>query len=332
MRQTPDNKRHIPVLYFIFLACVLTAWLYYVLRLPSLQFIAERRKAMLTMLAGSFVAGSSPEGSAAISYPIFTLLLKIAPATARNFSFAIQSIGMTGATLMIIGLRVKVELNYIKFVTLGGVFGLVFGTYFIVPLISPVIAKLFFVSLWLSFGIILWWQNLHKERVVFNCIQNFNRNDVIRLIIFGMAGGVISSIFGTGINIFTYCLMTIYYKISEKVATPSSVIIITIETILGFSLHAALLKDFSDESFKLWISCIPVVIFFAPFGAFVVSKLPRLSIAKILYSILVIQFVGAMFVIKPNTGEIFLCVITIVSGLSLFYYLARLKRVENKSA
>jgi uncharacterized protein len=34
-------------------------------------------EAALTMLFGSFIAGSSPEGSASIAYPVFTLLLKI---------------------------------------------------------------------------------------------------------------------------------------------------------------------------------------------------------------------------------------------------------------
>lgn len=320
------TKQPVPILYFIFLVTVLTGWAIYVSGLPSLDFMQERWAAMLTMLFGSFIAGSSPEGSASIAYPVFTLLLKIQPSVARNFAFAIQSIGMTSASLLILGMRVKVEWNYIKFVTLGGIVGLIFGTYYVVPLISPIMAKLFFVSLWLSFGLVLWYENLKPERKVFESIQNFGTNDQMRLILFGLVGGIISSIFGTGINIFTYCLMTIYYKISEKVATPSSVIIMTIETILGFFLHAAVLQDFSEESFKLWLSCIPVVIFFAPLGAFVITKLPRLAIARLLYAILVVQFIGAMFVIRPNLSQILLCAVTIACGLGLFLYLAKLKR------
>ncbi|MEP6846303.1 MAG: sulfite exporter TauE/SafE family protein, partial [Panacibacter sp.] len=193
--------RRIPVLYLIFLVSVLTVWTWYVLSLPSLQFLTDRWGAMLTMMFGSFIGGSSPEGSAAISYPVFTLLLNIPPSVARNFSFAIQSIGMTSASLLILGLRVKVEWNYIRFVTFGGIFGLVFGTYFVVPYISAVMAKLFFVSLWLSFGIVLWRENRNGKRTVFETIQNFNKSDVIRLIAFGFVGGIISSMFGTGINI-----------------------------------------------------------------------------------------------------------------------------------
>lgn len=275
------------------------------------------------MVFGSFIAGSSPEGSAAIAYPVFTLLLDIKPDVARNFAFAIQSIGMTAASLLILGLKLKVDWNYIKFVTFGGVFGLIFGTYFIVPLISPSMAKLFFVSLWLSFGIVLWRENTKSSRIVFDYIENFTKSDAFKLIIFGIIGGVISSIFGTGINIFTFCLMTIYFRINEKIAVPSSIIIMSIETILGFFIHANIINDFQQEAFEMWIACIPFVIIFAPLGSFVMSKLPRKTIANFLNLILVIQFVGAIWVIKPNAYQIFICSLTLLSGLTLFYYISK---------
>jgi len=321
------SKLKIPVLYFIFLTTVLVCWLLYIRNINLFDLYSRRWPAALTMLFGSFIAGSSPEGSAAISYPIFTLLLNIPPAVARNFSFAIQSIGMAGATLLILGLRIKVEWNYIKYVTLGGVFGLVFGTYEIVPLVSPIMAKLFFVSLWLSFGIALWAQNRKPLRKIFEEINNFNSKDMIRLVLFGLIGGIISSLFGTGINIFTYCIMTIYYGVSEKVATPSSVIIMTIETILGFFLHAQLIKDFQPAAFEMWIACVPIVAFFAAFGAFVVSRLSRKRIAQFLYVILVVQFVGAMWVIRPGGMKLIMCVAVLAAGLAVFSYLAKARKV-----
>ncbi len=320
--------RRIPVLYLLFLCCVLMGWGWYVGRLPDWSHLTSRWPASLTMVIGSFIAGSSPEGSAAISYPVFTLLLNIPPAVARNFSFAIQSIGMTSASLLILGLRVKVDWNYICYVTIGGVFGLLLGTYYVVPLISPVVAKLFFVSLWLSFGITLWRENSRLERNVCESIDPFRSGDKARLLLFGLIGGVISSIFGTGINIFTFCLVTIYYRLSEKVATPSSVIIMTIETLLGFFLHAQVLRDFSQESFQLWLACIPVVVFFAPLGAFMITKLPRHAIARLLYGILFVQFIGAIVVIRPSLPQVLLCLATLGGGLGLFSLLARSRRVK----
>lgn len=320
------SGKKIPKLYFSFLIIILICWTSYMFSTQSFGLYLKHYFAVLTMVFGSFIAGSSPEGSAAIAYPVFTLLLKISPAIARNFAFAIQSIGMTSASLLIIGLAIKVEWNYIRYVTIGGIFGLVFGTYYIVPLISPPLAKLFFVSLWLSFGLVLWFENRKPKREVFDSIQHFAQSDMVRLLFFGLIGGMISSIFGTGINIFTFCLMTIYYRINEKVAVPSSVIIMTIETLLGFFLHAGIIGDFQRQSFEMWLVCVPVVAVFAPLGAFVISKVPRKGVAAFLYLILVVQFFGAMLVIKPNLIQLSMCLGVLVMGLSTFFYLSRMQR------
>jgi uncharacterized protein len=318
MQSNNKPKTRIPWIYLIFLSIVMFGWFWYMFQNDSFEIYTRQWATVLTMIFGSFIAGASPEGSAAVAYPIFTLILKIAPPIARNFAFAIQSIGMTSASLLIIGMRLKVDWNYIIFVTIGGIFGLFLGTYYVVPYISPVQAKLFFVSLYLSFGIALWLQNRRPQREVFDRIENFKNSDKGRLIIFGLVGGIISSIFGTGINIFTFCLMTIYYRVSEKVATPSSVIIMTIETILGLFIHTQLINDFQPEAFEIWLACVPFVAIFAPLGAFVISKMPRKGIATLLYCILIIQFFGAMLVS--------LCMVVLATGIGLFGYLARVRK------
>jgi uncharacterized membrane protein YfcA len=322
------KKKKLPWLYISFLIIVLSCWAYYMFSTNSFYLYWRHIYVLVTMIFGSFIAGSSPEGSAAVAYPVFTLLLKIAPPVARNFAFAIQSIGMTCASLLILNLKIKVEWNYIKYVTFGGIFGLVFGTYYIVPLISPPLAKLFFVSLWLSFGLVLWYNNRKPDREVFDSISHFMKQDMVRLILLGLIGGMISSIFGTGINIFSFCFMTIYYRINEKVAVPSSVIIMTIETLLGFFLHAGIVKDFQPQAFQMWLVCVPFVAFFAPLGAFVVNKVPRKVVATFLYIILIIQFFGAMWVIKPDAVELAMCIAVLLSGLTLFAVLSGKKRMH----
>ena len=326
MQSNNNQQTRIPWIYLIFLSVVMFGWFWYMFKQDSFEIYTRQWATVITMIFGSFIAGASPEGSAAVAYPIFTLILKIAPPVARNFAFAIQSIGMTSASLLIIGMRLKVDWNYIIFVTIGGIFGLFLGTYYVVPHVSPVQAKLFFVSLYLSFGIALWLQNRRPQREVFEKIENFQNSDKGRLIIFGLIGGIISSIFGTGINIFTFCLMTIYYRVSEKVATPSSVIIMTIETILGLFIHTKLVNDFQPEAFEIWLACVPFVAVFAPLGAFVISKMPRKGIATLLYLILIIQFFGAMIVIKPSLIQFSLCMLELASGIGLFSYLAKVRK------
>jgi uncharacterized protein len=320
-----NSPKKLPWVYISLLILIVGCWAIYMFSTNSFYLYGKHYYALITMIFGSFIAGSSPEGSAAIAYPVFTLFLKIGPPIARNFAFAIQSIGMTSASVLILNSKIKVEWNYIKYVTLGGVFGLILGTVYVVPLISPPVAKLFFVSLWLSFGIVLWNENRKEKREFFDVIRNFGKSDMGRLMILGFIGGIISSIFGTGINIFSFCFMTIYYRINEKVAIPSSVIIMTIETLLGFFIHAGIVKDFQRQAFEMWLICIPFVAVFAPLGAYVVSKVPRKVAANFLCTMLIIQFVSAMWVLKPQGWHLAMCLIVLAAGLIVFVTVSKRK-------
>ena len=290
------------------------------------SILSENLYVMITMVFGSFVAGSSPEGSASIAYPMFTLYLGVAPDVARNFAFAIQSVGMTAASIYILNKKIALDWNYIIYVSFGGLFGLLFGTYNLVPYIQPMLAKLIFVSLWLAFGIVLYLENRKQTRIIYDKIILFSHSDRINLILFGFIGGGISSLFGTGINIFTFCFLVIYYKVNEKVATPSSIIIMTIETIAGFALHGLVIKDISKESYDMWLSCIPIVIFFAPLGAYVVNKISRITFTNFLYFIFLVQYLGAMFVIRPDLTKSVISIGIVLFGFFFFRYIGSIHR------
>ncbi len=292
----------------------------------------ENVAVMITMIFGSFIAGSSPEGSASVAYPIFTLYLGILPDVARNFAFAIQSIGMTAASIYIINKRIPLDWNYIIYVTLGGLFGLILGSFYLIPYILPIYAKLIFVSLWLAFGIILFLENKKDKRIIFEKIVNFRNMDILNLLAFGFIGGGISALFGTGINIFTFCFLVIYYKVNEKVATPSSIIIMTVETIVGFALHAFIMKDIVPQTYDMWLSCIPIVIFFAPLGVYLVHKISRNTFTTFLYFIFLIQYIGAMIVIKPDFQKSAISIAIIITGLVFFKYISSLKRYEKPTS
>lgn len=305
---------------------VLAIWFWFIIENDKFYILRENLAVMITMIFGAFIAGSSPEGSASVAYPIFTLYLGIIPDVARNFAFAIQSIGMTAASIYILNKKIPLDWNYIIYVTLGGLLGLVLGTYYLVPLVLPVYAKLIFVSLWLAFGIVLFLENRKSQRVIFEKIIDFRNMDIINLSVFGFIGGGISSLFGTGINIFTFCFLVIYYKVNEKVATPSSIIIMTVETIAGFALHAFILKDIVTQTYDMWLSCIPIVIFFAPLGAYLVHKISRHTFTTFLYVIFFVQYIGAMIVIKPDVTKSILSLGIIIFGLIFFRYVSSLTR------
>jgi uncharacterized protein len=312
-----------PKWYALFVTLVVLVWIAFMANYDLWYVLQEQLHVIVTMIFGAFVAGSSPEGSASIAYPIFTLYLDISPSVARNFAFAIQSLGMTSASIFILNKHIKVDWLYIKYVSAAGIIGLIIGTYTVAPYVVPLHAKLIFVSLWLGFGIVLYNRNRRSHIDLRNSVAIEGYRDIIILLLLGLVGGLISSIFGTGINIFSFCFVVIYYHLNEKIATPSSVIIMTIETIIGFGLHALILKDITQQSYEMWWSCIPFVIFFAPLGAWVVHKVSRHSFNHFLYVIFAMQYLGAMYVIRPDFWTFTLSFAIILTSIIFFKWVQK---------
>lgn len=125
----------------------------------------------VTMAFGSFIAGSTSEGGGAIAFPVMTLLFEIELAVARDFALMIQSVGMGAATLTIVLRGSTVERLAILFASIGGAIGVIIGIEQVALLLAAAPTKMFFVALWLSFGVVLLWMNRWKGRVSFECIE-----------------------------------------------------------------------------------------------------------------------------------------------------------------
>jgi uncharacterized membrane protein YfcA len=272
----------------------------------------------LTMAAGSFVAGASSEGGGAVAFPVMTLLFHIPPETARNFSLAIQSVGMSAAAYVIIRRRVPVEWRYLGWAAIGGAFGMVLGTLYVVPHVSPAYAKMLFVSFWLSFACVLFFVNEFRWRAVRSELSELTPFDRALLVVVGMLGGVLSAIVGSGIDILTFSFVTLRYRLSEKVATPTSVILMASNSLVGLGLHGLILRDFGAAETAYWIACIPVVVIGAPLGAQVIASWSRRLIARFLCAVIVVQFLGACWVIKPSGSLAWFALGVFVGGIALY--------------
>ena len=277
----------------------------------------------LTMVAGSFVAGVSSEGGGAVAYPAMTLVFQIDPAVARNFSLAIQSVGMTAAALYICARRIPVETTYLWLVAIGSVPGLVGGTYLAAPYVPPAYAKLAFVSFWLSYGLALFVINHVRDESAVERLPTLTIGQRAELVGIGVIGGTLSAIFGNGVDICSFAFVTLKYRLSEKVATPTSVTLMAFNAVLGFALHALVLQDMQMEAYRFWWVSIPVVVFGAPLGAYVVSRVPRLYIAALLYAVIVVQFGTALWVIQPALPLLVFSGAVFGFGVFLFFRLPK---------
>eukprot|EP00005_Dracoamoeba_jomungandri_P001903 CAMPEP_0174262294 /NCGR_PEP_ID=MMETSP0439-20130205/12895_1 /TAXON_ID=0 /ORGANISM="Stereomyxa ramosa, Strain Chinc5" /LENGTH=348 /DNA_ID=CAMNT_0015346985 /DNA_START=410 /DNA_END=1452 /DNA_ORIENTATION=- len=252
------------------------------------------------MLFGSFIAGATSEGGGSIAFPVMTLLLGLSPKVAADFSLMIQSIGMTSASFSIVYSGILIEKTAILWGTAGGTFGIVVGLQFIAPNLPSDMTKMLFVSVWFAFAINLFVLNRFKHRHTHLTLQHPTYWKFVVLMATGFVGGVLSSISGSGLDICTFSVLTLLFRLSEKTATPTSVILMAINTCVGFYFQGAVLQEIDDDTWGYWVAAIPAVALGAPVGAFVSSFLHRQVLACFVYVTDTTQFIVALIIV-PQT-------------------------------
>lgn len=320
MKHRKALKIFIPIALIIFIF-----WAIYMHTSASWYLFKENWFMTVTMMFGSFIAGASSEGGGAIAYPAMTLLFKIEPDVARNFSFAIQSVGMVMASLWIMISKIKIEKNYLLIAGIGGFLGIIIGSLFIAPYVKPDFAKMMFVSFWLSFGIALWVVNFVNHRKSVEKLPILNSFQTIELVMVGLIGGIFSSILGNGLDIVTFSYVVLKYRLSEKIATPTSVILMASNALIGFAMSTFFLNTMQTEAIQYWLVSIPVVIFGAPLGAFIITLIRRKTISMILILIILVQFVTALYIVKPGLMLSLFSLMVFSIGILIFFVLTKQK-------
>ena len=292
-----------------------------------LGIIQEYWPVSLTMVFASFIAGATSEGGGAVAFPVFTKWLHINAHDAKVFSLAIQSIGMSAATVCIIALRVVVEWRVVRWATLGGVAGILFGSCVLTSYFSPDQIKMVFTMMVSSFALTLLILN-RQVRSYNPQLPRYGRQEKLILIVTGYVGGVMSGLVGNGIDIICFSVMVLLFRISEKVATPTSVILMAINAIAGFSLHFFILKDFTPVVYHYWLSAVPVVVVGAPVGAWFCSHLNSKTIARVLIGLIMIELVSSLYLIPLTIDIIVMATFTLLffSGLYFRLHCSRLYR------
>jgi uncharacterized membrane protein YfcA len=217
-------------------------------------------------------------------------------------------------------MRVAVEWKALIYVTLGGVIGIIVGLEEVAPRLSPPYSKMYFVVIWSSFATGLFLLNRNHDRTVYDRIINWDEGVIWRapgrlnkyininwkretLLCFGVLGGVFSAMAGSGIDICSFAALTLLFRVSEKVATPTSVILMAINTSIGFAYRQFGMGGVEDDAWGFLAVCAPIVVIGAPLGALVGSHWHRLTLASIIYIIDTAQLIGALCVIQPWTTK-----------------------------
>lgn len=284
----------------------------------------------VTMVFGSFVAGATSEGGGAVAFPVMTLLFDIAPSTARDFSLMIQSVGMTSASLTILWSGIRVERHALLWASLGGAFGVICGLEFVADRIPSDFAKMLFTSVWLAFALALFWINRYHDREVHDEIHGALPRHAVLLAGAGFAGGLISSITGSGLDITIFALLVLRLRISETIATPTSVMLMAGNALTGFLWKGLAGGGMAPEAWNYWWAAAPVVVVGAPIGARFIRDRSRHFVAGLLYTAIAVQFVAALFVVPQTPTLATFSVVVFGAGVLAFRWMANhgVRRLE----
>jgi uncharacterized membrane protein YfcA len=266
----------------------------------------------VAMAAGSYFAGSTPMGGGTVGFPVLVLLMGEPAALGRDFSLAVQSIGMVSASVFILSTRRPLEWGLLRWSMVGAIVGAPLGAAFVAPWIGDLQIKLLFAVIWCSFGVM----NLVKLRGIVAAqgitatSTAFDRE--IGLLI-GLLGGVSASITGVGIDMILYAALVLVYRADLKIAVPTSVIAMAFASVVGLVSHAAL-GNINPAVFGHWIAAAPVVAVGAPFGAWVVNRIRRTPTMLVVSTLCIGQFVWT--IVNQRVGGLWL--VAALAGVLVF--------------
>jgi uncharacterized membrane protein YfcA len=284
---------------FILAAVVWSAW-YLLGGHTAVESLVHNWRVAVTMIFGSLVGGGTSEGGGAVAFPVFTKLLHIPAHEACLFSFAIQSVGMGAASLSILYLRIPIERRVLLWAGLGGISGLLLSTYFIEPYIAPVQVRVAFTVMVSSLGVALVLLNRAKSVKRHMRCPIWGPRERALLVAAGFLGGLMSGLAGCGENIVVFMLMVLLFRVSEKIATPTTVILMTIVTLVGFGLHALVIRDFDPVVTGYWLAAVPIVAVGAPLGAIICSRMSRRAIVMVLLCLITAECVSTILIVPMS--------------------------------
>ena len=262
------------------------------------------------------------EGGGAVAFPVMTLAFGIAPAVARDFSLMIQSCGMTAAAFTIFWMRVQLEWHSIIFCSLGGIVGMIIGLEFIDPNLTPPQKKIGFVCVWFSFAFALFLLNRYHKRKTYKTIPDFKLWKLIVLLVTGFTGGIFSAIAGSGVDICSFSILTLLFRITEKTATPTSVILMAGNTVVGFYWRQVMQQAISADAYNYLAVCVPIVVLGAPLGSVIGSHFHRQILASLIYILDTVALISAYATVPLTKVLIGLSVGIIAFGFIFFGLIA----------
>jgi len=284
--------------FIVWLALWYAAWAAIVLLGGHAGAVSSHWPIALAMAIGSYFAGSTPMGGGAIGFPVLVLILGEPATLGRDFSLAVQSIGMTSASIYILVTRRPLERTLLAWTLLGVTVATPLAAAFAAGRVSDLWIKLLFAVIWCSFGI-MHFVKMREIVAVKGVTRTSTTLDREIGLAVGVIGGALAALVGVGVDMVLYAALVLLYRADLKVAIPTSVIAMAYASLVGTASHAAL-GALDPAIFGHWIAAAPVVALGAPLGALVVQRLPRAPTLLIVSALCVVQYLWMLWRTEPR--------------------------------
>lgn len=125
-------------------------------------------------------------------------------------------------------------------------------------------------------------------------------------------------------DICSFSVLCLVFRVSEKVSTPTSVVLMAINTCVGFYWRQFMTETgVEEEAWGYLAVCVPVVVVFAPLGSIIASHFHRQVLAALVYLLDTIALVTA-FVVIPITLELgIMCGCLLLGGFVIFFLMSK---------
>lgn len=228
----------------------------------------------LAMALGSYAAGSTPMGGGTVGFPVLVLLFHMPASLGRDFSFAIQSIGMVSASIFIFARRQPLAWAMLKGAAAGSVAGTTLGILFVAPFVPELWIKVVFAVVWASFGVLHLYRigeiSSHTGMTEFNERWDFR----VGVLLGALSGATVVAVTGVGVDMVLYAALVLLCRADLKIAIPTSVVIMAFNSALGI-LVKNLFTGVQPGVYGNWLAAAPVVALGAPLGVFIVEIIGR---------------------------------------------------------
>lgn len=252
-------------------ATALVVWVCLFYWMSSLDFLVAHWHYPAIMVLGAFVAGLTPEGGGAVAFPVLSIFFNIDRVLARDFSLMIQSIGMTSASIFIL---THCDTKLRAFKALGVMIPICFVGFVLGMLtlqsIPVYIIQALFLSLITAFATAYAVSDHRGNR---DLLELRSIRDYLLLGAILIVGGMCASLFGTGSDILLYTVLVTQFRMTEKTATRMSIMLMAGISVLGYGYRHFIDANLSSDQYSTWLCAYPVVLFMAPFGAYILSKI-----------------------------------------------------------